>query len=175
MPMIAMVSTSRPENANLRWRRRCFHRAVIAGACVASATACSSVTTALFGPPRARVRSISIQADNGANLNTACAIDFVFVYDASAQPALPATGPEWFIKRDLLRVALGRQIDVLSVSIAPGMTSGLLDLPSRHSDALRVLGFANYLAASGQEGANLSAYQHLKVRLMSTAITFSDE
>jgi type VI secretion system protein len=101
---------------------------------------------------------LRVAAQPGANMDSATALDLVFVYDAASVAMLPKTGPEWFAQKAALQNGLGRAVDVVSLQVPPATVIASVDLPSRHGKAVAVFGFANYLASSGQGRSDLTRF-----------------
>lgn len=133
---------------------------------------CAAMKDALFGPPTTKLESLTVIAAPDANRQSATAVDIVFLYDATLAALLPKNGPDWFAQKDDLRITLGRNADILHVSIAPKETSGPLVLPPRAKEARAVFSFANYLAPGGQPVADLTPYRQAEIRLKRDTVLY---
>lgn len=141
-------------------------KALVLPALLALLAACSS------SPPKTAVKSIQVLAEINANRNTATALDVVFVYDAASAGMLPKTGPGWFDKKAALVNGLAKSIDVVPLQVPPAMTVKV-PLPEKHSKAIGVYSYANYLEAAGQPMGNLTPYKHITIRLTPDNIVYS--
>jgi len=122
------------------------------GLLFASLAACSATSsiTSFFVPKGSRLdwTALTLIATEGANLNTALAVDVVLALDESALAAvtaIPAT--RWFATRADLAKTYPQTLRYVSVEIAPGQT---LKLPAEKLGNDRVLGavvFADYLTS----------------------------
>jgi type VI secretion system protein len=91
---------------------------------------------------------LTVIADEGANLNTALAVDVVLVRDESALAAVMAiSASRWFRSRTDLVKTYPETLQYVSVELAPGQT---MKLPTDQLKTERVLGavvFADYIPA----------------------------
>jgi type VI secretion system protein len=126
--------------------------------------ACKSV-------PTTRLTSLAVEADPDANAGYATELDVVFVFTTDAAARLPATGPEWFQKRDALQADLAEAVAVAHVQLPPAR-SGDVDLPPGYEKAVGVYSFANYIPAPGQARANLTPYPSVTIRLSKDRIAY---
>jgi type VI secretion system protein len=126
--------------------------------------ACTSV-------PTTRLDSLSVEADPDANAGYATELDIVFVFSTDAVAALPATGPEWFEKRDALQAGLADAVKVVHVQLPPARAASI-DLPPGYQKAVGVYSFANYIPAPGQARANLTPYPRITIRLSKDRILY---
>jgi type VI secretion system protein len=110
------------------------------------------------------IKQIQVNAESGANQNTATALDIVFVYDDNAVALLPKTGPEWFEKKAALTLSMATAIAVVSLQIPPA-TLVNVPLPAGHSKAIGVYCFVNYLSVAGQAVSNLTPYKSVAIWL----------
>lgn len=123
------------------------------------------------GPKTAAVSQVNVVAEINANQSSATQLDIVFVYDSTAAALLPKTGPEWFDKKDALLAGAADSIDVVSLQVPPATIAGAA-LPRRHSNAIGVYVFANYLSADGQAMGNITPYRNVTIWLTPTGITY---
>lgn len=114
-------------------------------------------------PPTA-LGTINVVGEVQANTNSATALDIVFVYDSKVIDLLPATGPDWFDKKQALMKGLATGIEVLSLEVPP-MTLVNPGLPARASKAVGVYSYVNYLTAAGQPKCNLTPYKSMVIWL----------
>lgn len=117
------------------------------------------------------LKEIKIIAGINANQNTATAIDIVFVYDNNAVSLLPKTSPEWFEKKAALMLSLASNIEVVGLQMPPA-TLANVDLPAKHSKAVGVYSFINYLDVSGQAVGNLTPYKTMSIWLTPTSVLY---
>ena len=149
-------------------------------ACIVLALAaldgCSTIASLLPGHQKTTsLSSLRVAAPPGANLNSAVALDIVFVYDTTSVAMLPKTGPEWFAQKAALQSGLGRNIDVVSLQIPPATVIDPVPLPSKAGKAIAVYGFANYQAKDGQARSDITAYRHAVVWLAATQVTVTEQ
>jgi len=123
------------------------------------------------GPKTASVAEIKVVAEINANQSSATQIDIVFVYDNTAAPLLPKTGPEWFDKKAALLAGAADSMDVVSLQVPPA-TIADVRLPGRHGKALGVFVFANYLTPAGQAVSNITPYKNVTIWLTPSGITY---
>lgn len=100
------------------------------------------------------LKELRVNALLNANSNSATALDVVIVYDKTALPLLPKTGPEWFARKPELLAGLSGRIRLVSIQAPPGIAM-TVPLPAREG-MLQALAYAAYEA---QPVANLSAYR----------------
>lgn len=110
------------------------------------------------------IKHIQVNAEIGANQNTATALDIVFVYDDNAVALLPKTGPEWFAKKAALTLSMATAIAVVSLQMPPA-TLTTVHLPAGHSKAIGVYCFVNYFSVAGQAVSNLTPYKTMEISL----------
>ena len=115
-------------------------------------------------PPKTTIKAIQVVSEVDANTNSATAIDLVFVYDSNVLGLLPATGPDWFDKKDALMKALATSIDVVPLQVPP-MTMVDAPLPKRFDKAIGIYSYANYLTPGGQPKCNLTPYKQIVIWL----------
>jgi len=147
---------------------------VMAVLAVAALSGCS-ILGSLFGKstPTTTLRSIAVIAQTQANLDSATALDVLFVYDSSVLPLLPANGPAWFAQKPGLTNTLGNTVDVVSLQVPPPYRLAAIDLPARYRHAIRVVAYANYLAPAGQAPINLTTFKHATLTLLADSIVCS--
>ena len=121
--------------------------------------------------PKSPLRSVRATALAGANLDSATALDLVFVYSAQATPLLPRTGPEWFANKPGLLAGLGPAIAVVELQLPPLTTVAEVPLP-QGPRPLAVYSFANYIAPAGQARADLSAFTCAQITLQPQGIAY---
>lgn len=137
---------------------------------------CSTIANLLPGHQKTTsLSSLRVAAPPGANLNSAVALDIVFVYDTTSAAMLPKSGPEWFAQKTALQSGLGRNIDVVSLQVPPATVIDPVTLPSKAGKAIAVYGFANYQAKDGQARSDITAYRHAVVWLAATQITVTEQ
>jgi type VI secretion system protein len=134
-----------------------------------------SMLGSLFGKgtPTTSLRSIAVIAAAQANLDSATALDVLFVYDSSALPLLPANGPAWFAQKSGLANTLGATVDIVSLQVPPPYRLAAVELPSRYRHAIRVVAYANYLTPAGQAPINLTTFKHATLTLLADSIECS--
>jgi type VI secretion system protein len=139
------------------------------------ATSCSVVKKLNpWSAPTTSLSSVRVAAPPGANLDSATALDLVFVYDKNSLAMLPKTGPEWFAQKQALINGLGPSIDVVSLQVPPATMVVPVQLPKRAGDAVAVYGFANYQSADGQARCDITQYHHAVIWLAATQIQISE-
>ena len=127
---------------------------------------CSSVSKLLpWHKPTTNVASIRVAAPPGANLNSATALDLVFVYNTPNVAMLPSTAPEWFAQKASLQSGLAQGIDVVSLQVPPATVIDPVALPKRYGKAVAVFAFANYLSKDGQARSDVTAFKHAVIWL----------
>lgn len=137
---------------------------------------CNTIASLLPGHQKTTsLSSLRVAAPPGANLNSAVALDIVFVYDTTSIAMLPKSGPEWFTQKAALLSGLGRHIDVVSLQVPPATVIDPVPLPSKAGKAIAVYGFANYQAKDGQARSDITAYRHAVVWLAATQITVTEQ
>lgn len=134
--------------------------------------ACALLAACSSSPPKTEVKSIHVVAEADANSNTATALDIVFAYDITSVGMLPKTGPEWFDKKAALVSGLATGIDVVALQVPPALSFEVL-LPERHSKAIAVYSYANYLESAGQPLGNLTPYKKMTIRLTPDNVVYS--
>jgi len=122
--------------------------------------------------PKASLKQLQVIADADANQTTATALDLVFVYDKTAIPLLPKSGPEWFAKKRSIVANQPGNFDVVSLEVPPGMIVEA-PLPKRSSRSVGAFIFANYLAKDGQYPVNLTTYASAEIHLKAMAIDYT--
>lgn len=137
---------------------------------------CSAISSLMpWHTPTTSIKSLRVAAPPGANLNSATALDLVFVYDKSSTAMLPKTGPEWFAQKTSLQNALGKTVDVVSLQVPPATVVDPVKLPKRAGDAIAVYAFANYLAPGGQARSDITLFRHAVIWLAPTQITITEQ
>ncbi|HKQ30730.1 MAG TPA: hypothetical protein VJS66_05545 [Burkholderiales bacterium] len=128
------------------------------------------------GPPKTNLASIAVIAEDGANQNSASALDLVFVYDPAVAEFLPKTGPAWFESKASLLSGSPRALDVVSLQIPPSfaLDADAISLPKRYKDAIRVMAYANYIAEDGRYPINLTELRRAVIRLKPAAIEYGE-
>jgi type VI secretion system protein len=141
---------------------------------VAALVGCSMLGS-LFGKgtPTTSLRSIAVIAEASANLDSATALDVLFVYDSSVLPLLPANGPAWFAQKPGLANTLGTAVDIVSLQVPPPYRLAAVALPARYRHAIRVVAYANYLTPAGQTPINLTTFKHATLTLLADSIQCS--
>lgn len=121
--------------------------------------------------PKASLKQLQVIAEADANQTTATALDLVFVYDKTAIPLLPKSGPEWFSKKKSIVASQPGNFDVVSLEVPPGM---IIDapLPKRSNRSVGAFIFANYLSRDGQFPVNLTTYTSAEIHLKAMAIDY---
>ena len=122
-------------------------------------------------PPTA-IKTIQVVGEVDANTNSATAIDLVYVYDSNVLGLLPATGPDWFDKKDALMKALAKSIEVTPLQVPPS-TLVNVPLPANYAKAIGIYSYANYLTAGGQPQCNLTPYKTMVIWLTPDAVVCS--
>jgi type VI secretion system protein len=141
---------------------------------VAGLLGCSMLGSLLGkGTPTTSLRSLAVIAEAQANRNSATALDVLFIYDSSALPLLPTSGPAWFAQKDGLTNALGAAADIVSLQVPPPYRLAAMELPARYRHAIRVVAYANYLTPAGQTPINLTTYKHATLTLLADSIECS--
>lgn len=138
-------------------------------------TACSTIKKLNpWRAPTTTLASVRVAAPPGANLDSATALDMVFVYDKNSIALLPKTGPEWFAQKQALLNGLGPSIEVVSLQVPPATVVDPVRLPKRAGDAVAVYGFADYLSADGQARFDITQFRHAVIWLAATQIQISE-
>ncbi|ASP39827.1 hypothetical protein CHH28_14600 [Bacterioplanes sanyensis] len=118
-------------------------------------------------PPANELTRIDLEASADSNRNVATALDLVFINDDQVATLLAElNGPQWFERKTELTMRYASAITVVSFEVVPLTLSNNVALPTDHSDAKRILLFANYLGSQGQYVSELSQFHHLKIRLL---------
>ena len=139
------------------------------------ATGCSTINKLNpWRTPTTSLANVRVAAPPGANLDSATALDLVFVYDKNSVALLPKTGPEWFAQKQALLNGLGLSIDVVSLQVPPATVVDPVRLPKRAGDAVAVYGFADYLSADGQARLDITQFRHAVIWLAATQIQISE-
>jgi type VI secretion system protein len=139
------------------------------------ATGCSAIKKLNpWREPTTTLASVRVAAPPGANLDSATALDLVFVYDKNSIALLPKTGPEWFAQKQALINGLGKTVDVVPLQVPPATVVDPVPLPKRASNALAVYGFANYLSGDGQARLDITQYRRAVIWLAATQIQLSE-
>lgn len=156
--------------------RHIFDRIIWIALGLAVLSGCSTIASLIPGHQKTtRLSSLRVAAPPGANLNSAVALDIVFVYDTTSAAMLPKSGPEWFDQKAALQSGLGQKIDVVSLQIPPATVIDPVKLPDKAGKAIAVYGFANYQAKDGQARSDMTAYRHAVVWLAATQITVTEQ
>lgn len=122
------------------------------------------------------IKKISVEASFNSNLDTAVAIDLLFIYDDAITPVLSElTGPGWFQDRDALIKRYSNDVDVVSLEVVPLSVIDKVSLPANHKKAKNVLMFANYRSPKGQYVAALGQFVSLKIRLLNDQYQLEEE
>lgn len=139
------------------------------------ATGCSAINKLNpWRTPTTALANVRVAAPPGANLDSATALDLVFVYDKNSIALLPKTGPEWFAQKQALINGLGLSIDVVPLQVPPATVVDPVRLPKRAGDAVAVYGFADYLSADGQARLDITQFRHAVIWLAATQIQISE-
>jgi type VI secretion system protein len=125
-------------------------------------------------PPQTTLRNISVLALPDANQTTATAVDVVFVYDTTIVPLLPKNAADWFAQREELKANLWNYLDVASDEVPPAYLLPRMRLPARAAKALKVIAYANYLAAQGRAPIDLTALINARLTLAAKSISISE-
>lgn len=137
---------------------------------------CSAISSLMpWHTPTTALRGLRVAAQPGANLNSATALDLVFVYDKNSVAMLPKSGPEWFAQKAALQNGLGKTIDVVALQVPPATVIDPVKLPKRAGKALSVYVFANYLAPAGQARADLTQFRHAVIWLAPAQVTITEQ
>jgi len=137
---------------------------------------CSAVANLLpWHTQTTRLSSVRVAAPPGANLNSATALDLVYVYNTASIAMLPKTGPDWFSQKIALQNGLGLAIDIVSLQVPPATVIDPVVLPKRASKAVAVFAFANYLAPAGQVRSDLTQFRRAVIWLAPTQITITEQ
>lgn len=124
--------------------------------------------------PKADLKTLKVVAAADANQDTPTALDVVFVYDATVEQLLPTTAIDWFSKKQVLQGSMGSRIDVVSLQIPPAKIIDEVPLPSKHSKAVYVVIYANYIAKKGQFPINLTGFTNALVKMKSKSISYQE-
>lgn len=154
----------------MRTFRSCRNRRA-AGLGITALLACMVLAScSLFsGPKTTSLSQIRVVAEVNANQDSATELDVVFVYDSDAMAQLPKTGPQWFDSKAALMAGVASAIDVVSVQIPPA-TLADVRLPARHSSAIAVYVYANYLSTAGQPMSNITPYRKVTIWLTPVSV-----
>ncbi|MDE2154552.1 MAG: hypothetical protein KGJ32_01460 [Xanthomonadaceae bacterium] len=137
---------------------------------------CSTIASLLpWHASTTSLSSLRVAAPPGANLDSATALDLVFVYDKASIAMLPKTGPDWFAQKASLQNGLGRAIDIVSLQVPPATVIDPVALPRRYGKAVAVYAFANYLARDGQARSDVTGFHHAVIWLAPTRITITEQ
>lgn len=148
---------------------------LLAVAAVLSLAGCGTLSRLLPGHAKpASLKALRVVAQPGANLDSATALDLVFIYDSASAALLPKTGPAWFEQKASLLNGLGRGADVVPLQLPPATVIGRVALPERHAKAISVFGFANYLSPDGQGRLDLTRYHEPVIWLAPSRITVTE-
>lgn len=118
-----------------------------------------------------QLNTVKIITEVNANQNTATAIDIVFVYDANAENLLPKTSSEWLEKKTAFIQLFATNIDLVSLQVPPA-TRANVALPDRHSKAIGVYAFVNFLSDDSQVVGNLTPYKTMEILLTPTQVIY---
>jgi type VI secretion system protein len=165
------TDTANRYNARLPWPNVSFAAMVIASAWLCG---CGLFSKSDSTPAKTKLKSVSVMTMPDANQTTATALDVVFVYDVSVVTMLPKDAVAWFASRDALNANLWRYLDIVSVEIPPAYLLTPLKLPKRHGEALKVVSYANYLAAPGCAPVDLTELVHAELTLNAKTVTFAE-
>lgn len=119
------------------------------------------------------LKTLEIVAQTGANQGSAAAIDIVWVFDSTAQAALPKTGPLWFANKAALQANLASSLAVVSLELAPASATQSVPLPSNHGKAIAVLAFANTLDAAGQAVGALTRFKCALITVAPASVIYA--
>lgn len=145
-------------------------------ACLLTLAGCGAIAKLMPGHvPTTRLSSLRVAAPPGANLNSAVALDVVFVYNATATAMLPKTAPEWFSQKTALMTGLGRNVDVVSLQIPPATVVDTVRLPDRAGKAIGVYTFANYQSKDGQARGDITTNRHAVIWLAASQIAVTEQ
>jgi type VI secretion system protein len=149
--------------------------AILAVAAAVSLAGCGMLSRLLPGQAKTTsLKAVRVVAQPGANLDSATALDLVFVYDSSGTALLPKTGPAWFAQKASLLNGLGRNADVVPLQLPPATVVDRVDLPDRRAKAIAVYGFANYLPPGGQGRLDLTRFREPVIWLAPSSITVTE-
>lgn len=135
---------------------------------------CATVDKLLGLEPAIPLREVRLAALDGANLDSATALDLVFVHEQTAVGVLPRTGPEWFANRAALRAGLGPSLEVVQLDLVPSSALASVVLPPHHRRAYAVYSYANYLAPGGQAVGNLTRYGCVLITLAPAEVRYGN-
>ena len=137
---------------------------------------CNSIDQALskvvpfYTYDKTLLSGISIRAEVDSNDNVPVAIDFVFIFDNSLTPVLQnLKGPEWFANKAGILLQYEKKLALAHVEIVPLTAKYSVTLPNGYDDAVKVLMFANYIAATGQVIADLTEFDQAHITLGKSA------
>jgi hypothetical protein len=128
-----------------------------------------------LGTPKTTLTQISIVTKYNANSTSATAVDIVFIYNDKVNALLPKKAINWFSNRDELRVSLKQYIDIASIEIPPTFLLDSVPLPDRHSNAVKVITYANYLDKKGLRPIDLTTYVHPLIILEAKTIKVTEQ
>ena len=112
------------------------------------------------------LREVTIESTVDSNHDNPVALDLLFIYDPTLMPVLTSlTGPEWFAQKNQLLLSYQQKILIAGIEVVPLSVRRSVELPKGHKNAKNVLLFVNYLAVDGQDVAELSDYNQLKIVL----------
>jgi type VI secretion system protein len=157
-------------------------RLVLAAALGLAATGCGTLDAVREaaasiiqpGGPRTSIAALRVVAEPEANLNSATALDIVFVYEPKALDQLPKSGPDWFARKAELANLFPSGIDVVALQVPPATLIEAVKLPQRYEQAVRVLAYSNYFAKDGQSPANLTRFKRPVITLKPETIEYAD-
>lgn len=116
-------------------------------------------------PPKISTRNVDIQVSPKANLDSAVAIDIVYVFDQQLLTQLQGLGAkDWFRQRDELRTLYPTGIAVSSYEVVPGQIVPVEKVSNHNTDAIGIFAFANY-HAEGAHRARLDSFKNATIRL----------
>jgi type VI secretion system protein len=121
--------------------------------------------------PKTDLHLLHIVAQPGANLDSATALDIVFVFDDTAKAMLPRTGPEWFAKKQALLAGLAQSVYVVPFQLPPSTVADL-KITKQMRQAIGVYMYANYIAPGGQPVGNLTPYTCVQISLEASSVGY---
>ena len=116
-------------------------------------------------PPKISTRNVDIQVSPKANLDSAVALDIIYVFDQQLLTQLQGLGAkDWFRQRDELRTLYPTGIAVSSYEVVPGQIVPVEKVSNHNTDAIGIFAFANY-HAEGAHRARLDSLKNATIRL----------
>ena len=124
---------------------------------------------------RGALINLSVEAEPGANRDTATPIDFVFIYDTKLVDQMPRNSTDWFARRSAFESMAGDGIAVVSREVVPLAPRHEVKLPNNAHRAVAVYFYAQYHDPKGRNRGDLTSLRSAVLRLETDHVVVIDD